>query len=93
MDFELVCLTTAATVFSMDALQDKTQKATISGIEMFHKTLDEGQSGDQPGPKIVGTCYCCILLLSSCYCYSLLQPSAFSDNVINLSLDVAYQTC
>ncbi len=28
--------------------QDKPMKATIAGIEMFHKTLDEGQSGDQP---------------------------------------------
>jgi hypothetical protein len=26
-------------------------KATIAGIEMFHKTLDEGQSGDQSAPQ------------------------------------------
>ena len=29
--------------------EDKGMKATIAGIEMFHKTLDEGQSGDQRG--------------------------------------------
>ncbi|CAE7587412.1 tufA [Symbiodinium natans] len=35
-------------------VKDKTQKATISGIEMFHKTLDEGQSGDQCGIMLKG---------------------------------------
>ncbi|CAE7348595.1 tuf1 [Symbiodinium sp. CCMP2456] len=34
-------------------VKDKTAKATISGIEMFHKTLDEGQSGDQPAAQSV----------------------------------------
>jgi len=35
-------------------VKDKTAKATISGIEMFHKTLDEGQSGDQCGIMLKG---------------------------------------
>ncbi|CAJ1418595.1 unnamed protein product [Effrenium voratum] len=32
-------------------IKDKPLKATIAGIEMFHKTLDEGQCGDQPGTQ------------------------------------------
>jgi len=35
-------------------IKDKVSKATISGIEMFHKTLDEGQSGDQCGIMLKG---------------------------------------
>lgn len=35
-------------------LKDKKEKATIAGIEMFHKTLDEGQSGDQCGIMLKG---------------------------------------
>eukprot|EP00930_Biecheleria_cincta_P006733 TRINITY_DN1077_c0_g1_i1.p1 TRINITY_DN1077_c0_g1~~TRINITY_DN1077_c0_g1_i1.p1 ORF type:complete len:427 (+),score=78.19 TRINITY_DN1077_c0_g1_i1:39-1319(+) len=35
-------------------IRDKPMKATIAGIEMFHKTLDEGQSGDQCGIMLKG---------------------------------------
>eukprot|EP00435_Cladocopium_sp_Y103_P000305 s4546_g1.t1 len=35
-------------------VKDKPMKATIAGIEMFHKTLDEGQSGDQCGVMLKG---------------------------------------
>eukprot|EP00913_Durusdinium_trenchii_P036075 g33756.t1 len=35
-------------------VEDKKEKATIAGIEMFHKTLDEGQSGDQCGIMLKG---------------------------------------
>eukprot|EP00931_Biecheleriopsis_adriatica_P085555 TRINITY_DN6013_c0_g1_i1.p1 TRINITY_DN6013_c0_g1~~TRINITY_DN6013_c0_g1_i1.p1 ORF type:complete len:425 (-),score=100.59 TRINITY_DN6013_c0_g1_i1:85-1359(-) len=35
-------------------IKDKTMKATIVGIEMFHKTLDEGRSGDQCGIMLKG---------------------------------------
>jgi elongation factor Tu len=35
-------------------IKDKIQKATIAGIEMFHKTLDEGQAGDQCGIMLKG---------------------------------------
>lgn len=35
-------------------IKDKPMKATIAGIEMFHKTLDEGQSGDQCGIMLKG---------------------------------------
>lgn len=34
-------------------VEDKKEKATIAGIEMFHKTLDEGQSGDQWGSLVL----------------------------------------
>jgi len=32
----------------------KAQKATVAGIEMFHKTLDQGQAGDQCGIMLKG---------------------------------------
>eukprot|EP00440_Ansanella_granifera_P070499 gb/GFBE01076502.1/.p1 GENE.gb/GFBE01076502.1/~~gb/GFBE01076502.1/.p1 ORF type:complete len:426 (+),score=126.29 gb/GFBE01076502.1/:1-1278(+) len=35
-------------------IKDKPMKATIAGIEMFHKTLDEGRSGDQCGIMLKG---------------------------------------
>mmetsp|Transcript_5506 Transcript_5506/g.9829 ORF Transcript_5506/g.9829 Transcript_5506/m.9829 type:complete len:424 (-) Transcript_5506:109-1380(-) len=35
-------------------IKEKPMKATIAGIEMFHKTLDEGQSGDQCGIMLKG---------------------------------------
>jgi elongation factor Tu len=35
-------------------IKDKPQKATVAGIEMFHKTLDEGQAGDQCGIMLKG---------------------------------------
>lgn len=35
-------------------IKDKPMKATIAGIEMFHKTLDEGQCGDQCGIMLKG---------------------------------------
>jgi len=35
-------------------VKEKPMKATIAGIEMFHKTLDEGQSGDQCGIMLKG---------------------------------------
>ena len=47
--------------------EDKTQKATISGIEMFHKTLDEGQSGDQHATQ------CCTTRVSKSSMNGLLQ--------------------
>ena len=28
-------------------IKEKPTKASVVGIEMFHKTLDEGQAGDQ----------------------------------------------
>merc|ERR1719359_1587879 len=31
----------------LEGVKDKVQKATISGIEMFHKTLETGEAGDQ----------------------------------------------
>jgi len=35
-------------------LKDKPSKATVVGIEMFHKTLPEGQAGDQCGIMLKG---------------------------------------
>jgi len=35
-------------------MKDKPLKATVAGIEMFHKTLDEGQAGDQCGIMLKG---------------------------------------
>jgi len=35
-------------------IKDKPLKASIAGIEMFHKTLDQGQAGDQCGIMIKG---------------------------------------
>jgi len=35
-------------------VKDKPMKASIAGIEMFHKTLDEGQAGDQCGIMLKG---------------------------------------
>merc|ERR1719373_1168970 len=35
-------------------LKDKSQKAAVAGIEMFHKTLDQGQAGDQCGIMLKG---------------------------------------
>jgi len=35
-------------------MKDKPLKAAIAGIEMFHKTLDEGQAGDQCGIMVKG---------------------------------------
>lgn len=35
-------------------IKDKAQKASVVGIEMFHKTLDEGQAGDQCGIMLKG---------------------------------------
>jgi len=35
-------------------LKDKPQKASVVGIEMFHKTLDQGQAGDQCGIMLKG---------------------------------------
>jgi elongation factor Tu len=35
-------------------VKDKASKASIAGIEMFHKTLDQGQSGDQCGIMLKG---------------------------------------
>lgn len=35
-------------------LKDKAGKAAVAGIEMFHKTLDEGQAGDQCGIMLKG---------------------------------------
>merc|ERR1719362_419429 len=35
-------------------VREKAQKATIAGIEMFHKTLDQGQAGDQCGIMLKG---------------------------------------
>ncbi|CAK0806176.1 unnamed protein product, partial [Prorocentrum cordatum] len=35
-------------------VKDKPTKAQVVGIEMFHKTLDEGQSGDQCGIMLKG---------------------------------------
>jgi elongation factor Tu len=34
---------------------NKTQKTTITGVEMFHKLLDEGQAGDNIGALLRGT--------------------------------------
>lgn len=35
-------------------LKDKPGKASVVGIEMFHKTLDQGQAGDQCGVMLKG---------------------------------------
>eukprot|EP00443_Scrippsiella_acuminata_P023626 CAMPEP_0115206284 /NCGR_PEP_ID=MMETSP0270-20121206/20124_1 /TAXON_ID=71861 /ORGANISM="Scrippsiella trochoidea, Strain CCMP3099" /LENGTH=425 /DNA_ID=CAMNT_0002619847 /DNA_START=98 /DNA_END=1375 /DNA_ORIENTATION=- len=35
-------------------VKDKPMKASIAGIEMFHKTLDQGQAGDQCGIMLKG---------------------------------------
>merc|ERR1711920_144100 len=35
-------------------LKDKPTKASVVGIEMFHKTLDQGQAGDQCGIMLKG---------------------------------------
>eukprot|EP00405_Crypthecodinium_cohnii_P000423 CAMPEP_0194760864 /NCGR_PEP_ID=MMETSP0323_2-20130528/13701_1 /TAXON_ID=2866 ORGANISM="Crypthecodinium cohnii, Strain Seligo" /NCGR_SAMPLE_ID=MMETSP0323_2 /ASSEMBLY_ACC=CAM_ASM_000346 /LENGTH=202 /DNA_ID=CAMNT_0039682357 /DNA_START=1 /DNA_END=609 /DNA_ORIENTATION=+ len=35
-------------------VKDKPLKAQVAGIEMFHKTLDEGQAGDQCGIMLKG---------------------------------------
>merc|ERR1719238_2578981 len=35
-------------------VKDKSFKATVSGIEMFHKTLDRGEAGDQCGIMLKG---------------------------------------
>lgn len=35
-------------------IKEKTQKAVVAGIEMFHKTLEEGQAGDQCGIMLKG---------------------------------------
>jgi len=35
-------------------IKDKPQKASVVGIEMFHKTLDQGQAGDQCGVMLKG---------------------------------------
>mmetsp|Transcript_36401 Transcript_36401/g.79616 ORF Transcript_36401/g.79616 Transcript_36401/m.79616 type:complete len:424 (-) Transcript_36401:288-1559(-) len=35
-------------------LKDKPQKASVAGIEMFHKTLNQGQAGDQCGIMLKG---------------------------------------
>jgi len=35
-------------------MKDKPMKAAVAGIEMFHKTLDQGQAGDQCGIMLKG---------------------------------------
>jgi len=35
-------------------IKDKPLKASVAGIEMFHKTLDQGQAGDQCGIMLKG---------------------------------------
>merc|ERR1719183_2724330 len=35
-------------------MKPKVQKASVVGIEMFHKTLEEGQAGDQCGVMLKG---------------------------------------
>merc|ERR1712126_441226 len=35
-------------------MKDKPMKANVAGIEMFHKTLDQGQAGDQCGIMLKG---------------------------------------
>jgi elongation factor Tu len=35
-------------------MKEKPSKASVAGIEMFHKTLDEGQAGDQCGIMLKG---------------------------------------
>eukprot|EP00928_Gymnodinium_smaydae_P095399 TRINITY_DN81_c0_g1_i3.p1 TRINITY_DN81_c0_g1~~TRINITY_DN81_c0_g1_i3.p1 ORF type:complete len:422 (-),score=132.76 TRINITY_DN81_c0_g1_i3:190-1455(-) len=35
-------------------IKDKPMKAVVAGIEMFHKTLDDGQAGDQCGIMLKG---------------------------------------
>lgn len=35
-------------------MKDKSLKAAVAGIEMFHKTLDQGQAGDQCGVMLKG---------------------------------------
>merc|ERR1719336_1548195 len=35
-------------------VREKPQKANVAGIEMFHKTLDQGQAGDQCGIMLKG---------------------------------------
>jgi elongation factor Tu len=35
-------------------VREKVQKANVAGIEMFHKTLDQGQAGDQCGIMLKG---------------------------------------
>jgi len=35
-------------------VKDKPQKATVVGVEMFHKTLDQGEAGDQCGIMLKG---------------------------------------
>jgi elongation factor Tu len=36
-------------------LRDETSKTTVTGIEMFHKELDEARAGDNPGILLRGT--------------------------------------
>jgi elongation factor Tu len=36
-------------------IQNKSQKTTVTGVEMFHKILDEGQAGDNAGLLLRGT--------------------------------------
>merc|ERR1712122_92527 len=38
----------------ISGFKDKPMKATVQGIEMFHKTLPEGQAGDQCGVMLKG---------------------------------------
>jgi elongation factor Tu len=35
-------------------IKDKSQKSTVTGVEMFHKILDEGQAGDNAGLLLRG---------------------------------------
>lgn len=41
-------------VVEISGFKDKSMKATVQGIEMFHKTLPEGQAGDQCGVMLKG---------------------------------------
>merc|ERR1712136_121543 len=41
-------------VVEISGFKDKPMKATVQGIEMFHKTLPEGQAGDQCGVMLKG---------------------------------------
>merc|ERR1719490_470357 len=38
----------------ISGVKEKAQKAAVAGIEMFHKTLDQGQAGDQCGIMLKG---------------------------------------
>jgi elongation factor Tu len=47
-----VCKTGDAVEIS--GIKDKVVKATVAGIEMFHRTLDQGEAGDQCGIMLKG---------------------------------------